>query len=180
MKEKEYQMDHIDRQILSIIQDDPNISHTRIARQINRSQPTVGLRLKKMKQVGLFQIQPGVNFKNTDYIVVFVNLATASPELIIEMARKCPFMLNAFRLSGIFNVMVLLANSNLKKLYRIINIHFRNNHNVQRVSMKIVSDIANDFILPMNLDDEFPLSSSENECIDNCEYCLKDVLENKA
>ncbi|KKL59505.1 hypothetical protein LCGC14_2214690 [marine sediment metagenome] len=180
MKEKEYQMDHIDKQILSIIQDDPNISHTQIARQINRSQPTVGLRLKKMEQVGLFQIQPGVNFKNTDYIVVFVNLSATTPEMIIEMAKKCPYMLNAFRLSGIFNVMVLLANRDLKKLYNVINIHFRNNPNVQRVSMKVVLDIANDFILPMNLDDEFPLSSSENECIDNCEYCLKETMESKA
>jgi len=24
------------------------------------------------------------------------------------------------------------------------------------------------------------LSSSENKCIDNCEYCLKEVIENKA
>ena len=180
MKEKEYQMDNIDRQILSIIQNDPNISHTQIARQINRSQPTVGLRLKKMTQAGLYKIQPGVNFKNTDYNVVFVNLATTNPELIIEMAQKCPYMLNAFRLSGTFNVMVLLANSNLKKLYNIINIHFRGNPNVQRVSMKVVSDIANDFILPMNLDEEFLFSSSDSECKDNCEYCLKEIAENKA
>jgi len=74
--------------------------------------------------------------------LAIVELKTKNPELIMDIAKFCPFMLNAFRLSGEHNLCILLASSKLQKLDNIINYHFRNNPDILNVSMEIVIDQA--------------------------------------
>ncbi len=56
-------LDDIDRQIISLVQDNPALTHTEIASRINRSQPTVGMRIKKLEKSWHLKIKPGKNFK---------------------------------------------------------------------------------------------------------------------
>ncbi|TFF92852.1 MAG: winged helix-turn-helix transcriptional regulator, partial [Promethearchaeota archaeon] len=37
------EIDEVDRNIIELIQKKPNLTHTEIAKQVNRSQPTVGM-----------------------------------------------------------------------------------------------------------------------------------------
>lgn len=165
-------LDDIDRQIISLVQDDPALTHTEIATRINRSQPTVGMRIKKLEKNGILQFQPGINFKKVDLHLVTVELKTSDPEEIMEMARHCPFMLNALRLSGEHNILILLASSKLDKLDNVVNYHFRNNPAIISVSMEVVIDIAKDFVLPIDFDSEEHDPTLEDGCGDKCKYKL--------
>jgi len=100
MLSEKLKLDDIDRKIISLIQQEPNLTHTQIAKKINRSQPTVGMRIKKLEKSGILQFQPGINFKKVELFLAKVELKTKNPEEILEMAKFCPFMRNAFRLSG--------------------------------------------------------------------------------
>lgn len=62
-------MDEIDRNIIQIIQEEPNLTHTQIAKMVNRSQPTVGMRIKKLEEAGVLKFQAGINIKSTDLIL---------------------------------------------------------------------------------------------------------------
>ena len=42
-----YELDQIDKQIIQILNEDPNLTHTKIAEKVHRSQPTVGNRIKR-------------------------------------------------------------------------------------------------------------------------------------
>lgn len=170
MISEKLKLDEIDRQIISLVQENPALTHTEIATKINRSQPTVGMRIKKLEKSGILQFQPGINFRKVDLFLATVEIQTKNPEEIIDMARFCPFMLNAFRLSGAHNVCILLASSKLEKLDSIINYHFRNNPDISSVSMEIIIDIAKDFILPIDFDSEEHNPSMENGCGDKCKY----------
>jgi len=172
MISEKLKLDDIDRQIITLVQDDPNLTHTQIAEKINRSQPTVGMRIKKLEKEGILQFQPGVNFKRIDLFLATVEIKTKRPNVILEMAKFCPFMLNAFRLSGDHNIMILLASSKLDKLDNIVNYHFRSNPDVQSVSMELVTDIAKDFILPIDFDSEEHSPTLEEGCGDKCKYKL--------
>ncbi|MHA1294880.1 MAG: Lrp/AsnC family transcriptional regulator [Promethearchaeota archaeon] len=172
MISEKLKLDDIDRQIITLVQENPSLTHTQIAEKINRSQPTVGMRIKKLEKAGILQFQPGINFKKVDLFLATVELKTNSPEEIMEMAKYCPFMLNAFRLSGEHNICILLASSKLSKLDNIVNFHFRNNPDVLGVSMEIVTDIAKDFILPIDFDSEINDPSLENGCGEKCKYKL--------
>lgn len=170
MLSERLKLDDIDRQIISIVQEDPNITHTDIAEKINRSQPTVGMRIKKLEKSGVLVFQPGINFKKVNLFLATVEVKTKDPDEIMDMAKCCPFMLNAFRLSGEHNISILLASSKLDKLDNIINYHFRRNPDIGSVSMEIVTDIAKDFILPIDFDSEDHNPTIEDGCGEKCKY----------
>ena len=170
MLSERLKLDEIDRQIISIVQEEPNITHTDIAEKINRSQPTVGMRIKKLEKSGVLVFQPGINFKKVNLFLATVEVKTKDPDELMEMARCCPFMLNAFRLSGEHNISILLASSKLDKLDNIINYHFRKNPDIGSVSMEIVTDIAKDFILPIDFDSEDHNPTIEDGCGEKCKY----------
>jgi DNA-binding Lrp family transcriptional regulator len=179
MISEKLKLDDIDRKIISLVQEDPSLTHTQIAEKIERSQPTVGMRIKKLENEGILQFQPGINFKKVDLFLATVELSTKHPDEIIDMAKYCPFMLNAFRLSGEHNICILLASSKLDKLDNIVNYHFRNNDDVQSVSMEVVTQIAKDFILPIDFDSEDHNPTMEDGCGEKCKYKLG-VLKKKA
>ncbi|MEJ2278163.1 MAG: Lrp/AsnC family transcriptional regulator [Candidatus Lokiarchaeota archaeon] len=141
----------MDREIINLIQDKPTITHTEISTKVDRSQPTVGLRIKKLEEMGILQFQAGVNIKVADLVFARVEIQTNKPEKIISIVKKCPFMLNAFRVSGNSNLSVLIANSRLDHLDKIINRHFRNNQNVISVHMDIITEVVKDFVLPFDM-----------------------------
>ncbi len=170
MLSERLKLDDIDRQIISIVQEDPNITHTDIAERINRSQPTVGMRIKKLEKSGVLVFQPGINFKKVNLFLATVEVKTKNPDELMEMAKCCPFMLNAFRLSGEHNISILLASSKLDKLDNIINYHFRKNPDIGSVSMEIVTDIAKDFILPIDFDSENHNPTIEDGCGERCKF----------
>ena len=173
MISKKLKLDDIDRQIITLVQDDPTRTHTEIAKIIKRSQPTVGMRIKKLEKSGILQFQPGINFKRVDLNLAMIELNTNNPDELMEMAQHCPFMLNAFRISGEHNLIILLTSSKLSKLDNIVNYHFRNNPSIQSVSMELVIDIAKDFILPVDFESEEHDPSIENGCGEKCKYKIK-------
>ena len=89
---------------------------------------------------------------------------------VMKMVRSCPFMLNAFHLSGDHDVFIFLASSKLEKLYNIVDYHFRKNPEVDSVSMEIVTEIAKDFVLPIDLEAERLNPSSGKGCGEECTY----------
>lgn len=147
-------VDEIDKQIISIIQKDPTITHTDIAKRVDRSQPTIGLRIRKLEDAGLINFQAGLNLRVADVMIAQVKITTNNPEKILEKSKECPFMLNAFRLSGEDNIIILIANSTIKHLDQIVNEHFRRDPNVLKVKMDIITDVMKDFVLPLDINME--------------------------
>ncbi len=172
MISEKLKLDDVDRKIISLVQEDPNLTHTEIAEKIDRSQPTVGMRIKKLEKSGILQFQPGINFKKVELFLATVEVNSKNPEEIMDMAKCCPFMLNAFRLSGAHNICILLASSKLEKLDTVVNYHFRNNSDVSMASMEVVTEIAKDLILPIDFDSEDHDPNDEVGCGEKCKYKL--------
>ncbi|MFW9828976.1 MAG: Lrp/AsnC family transcriptional regulator [Candidatus Thorarchaeota archaeon] len=148
-------IDDIDCKIMDLIQREPNLTHTEIANHVNRSQPTVGMRIKKLESLGVLKYQAGINIKVADLCFARIELQTNNPTKVIQIVKKCPFMLNAFRLSGDSNMSILIVGLSLKDLDHIVNLHFRNDPDVYEVHIDIVSEVVNDFVLPIDLNLEF-------------------------
>ncbi len=151
MLNKSMKIDDIDQMIVTIIQSDPNITHNEIAEKVHRSQPTVGIRIKKLVDIGILDYQAGLNLKKSNIYFANVNIQTKYPNKITEIIKGCPHMIYAFRLSGLRNFQILIAGSKIQELDMIVNYHFRTNPIIHFVSMEIVLDILNDLILPVDL-----------------------------
>ena len=168
MESKVFEIDEIDKNIIELIQKEPTLTHTEIAKRVNRSQPTIGMRIRKLEDSGVLKFQAGINVKTMDLILARVEIQTLKPLEIIDLVKKCPYMLNAFRLSGSSNVSVFIASTKLEHLDNIINCHFRKNKNVLNVYMNIVTDIVNDFVLPFDFDSSKCDHNTSGCCCGKC------------
>lgn len=165
-------LDSIDKKIITLLQNDPSMTHTEIAKQINRSQPTVGLRINKLKESGIFEIQTGINFNNTQFYLAKVSVKTKDPKLISEVCNACPFMLNCFRIDGEYNSCFLLAATNLQIIDQIVNIHFRSKTGTKRTKTELITDTAKPFILPIDFNGQMKHNPLNHEqCFEKCQYC---------
>ncbi|MFX1375639.1 MAG: Lrp/AsnC family transcriptional regulator [Promethearchaeota archaeon] len=160
-------IDQIDCRIMDLIQKAPSLTHTEIATYVNRSQPTVGMRIKKLENLGVLKYQAGINIKAADLCFARAEIQTKNPRSAIEIVKNCPFMLNAFRLSGNSNVSILLVALSFKDIDHIINCHFRNDPNVINVHIDIIADVVNDLVLPIDLNLDYGKLK-----INNC-HCVK-------
>ena len=144
-------IDDIDCMIMDLIQKEPNLTHTQIAEYVNRSQPTIGMRIRKLEKLGVLKYQAGITLKNDNWCFARVDIQTKNPLKSFEIVKNCPFLLNAFRISGNLNISILVVSLNYNDLDQIINYHFRSNPDVLKVNLEIISDVAEDLILPFNL-----------------------------
>jgi len=164
MIEDDYKLDDIDRKIIEIIQEEPTITHTDIAKRVERSQPTIGMRINRLEDLGVLQFQAGLNLKIADMFYAQVEIITDYPNELLGEIERCHFMLNAFRLSGTTNVSVLIANPKIAFLDKLVNTKFRNNPLVKEVNMNIITDVVEDFVLPIDLDFDECKCELKEEC----------------
>lgn len=166
------QLDAIDREIIILLQENPSITHTEIAKKIGRSQPTVGLRINKLIESGVFKVQAGVNFNEAQFYLAKISIKTKDVNIVQDVCKTCPFMINCFKIDSEYDACFFLASSNLKVIDQIINIHFRSKSGTKRIKMEIITEIANPFILPIDFNGQMkhnPLN--QDECLTKCKYC---------
>ncbi len=154
-------IDEVDKKIIQIVQEQPHLTHTEIASRVNRSQPTVGMRIKRLEETGVLKYQAGINIKSTELYYARVEIETNHPDIFLKKISTCPFMLNAFKLNGVKNLSIIIASFNLENLDKIVNYHFRNNPDVISLRYDIIVDVLRDFVLPFNF------------TLDHCECPLK-------
>ena len=164
---EEFHLDQIDKNIITLLQNNANITHSDIAKSIGRSQPAVGSRIHRLQERGIISSQVGINFKNISKIhLIKVELATKKPKDIYTMSEHCPFIINCMKLSGENNMMIFLASTSLKKIDHVVDHHFRNKDHISAIKMDIITDFAKDFILP--LDFKMDQLDPETTCSGSC------------
>lgn len=169
-----FNIDEIDRNIIQLIQEEPNLTHTEIAKKVNRSQPTIGMRIRKLEELGILKFQAGINIKTTDLFLARAEIQTLNPAGIIELVKKCPYMLNAFRLSGSSNISILMANPKLKHLDNIVNFHFRKNPDVLTVNIDVITEIIEDFVSNFDFNFECCGFPKDGCC---CGQCINQICK---
>ena len=160
-------MDDIDKKIIALVQDQPSLTHTQIAEKVNRSQPTVGMRIRRLEEQGVLQFQAGINLKAAEMYFARVDLKSNNPDEIYEIVKKCPFLLQAFRLSGDIDMSIMMAGFTIEEIDKIVNIHLRSNPEVLKVTVNLITDIMTDLILA------FDFNFSKCDCNLN-NHCWKE------
>ena len=144
-------LDEKDRKIITLLHDNHNISQEEIAQKVHLSQPSVAIRIKKLKERGTIDYIVGVNLNKVGVYVAMVFVRTTNTTKILNMFRDCPFFLNGFVISGEKNLMLLMAGEDLASLESIIDERLRPNEDVQSADFNIVISSIKDFIMPIRL-----------------------------
>jgi len=145
------ELDQKDRIILSLLHENQEVSQEEIAKKIHISQPSVAIRIRKLRERGLIERITGVNLNKVGLNVAMVRLATTNTEKILDMFRDCPFFLNGFIISGKENLVLLLVGDDIASLESIIDSHIRPDKDVQSVDFDIIVTSIKDFVIPINI-----------------------------
>lgn len=149
-----FELDSDDKKILSLIQDNMNISQAEIASKINKIQPAVGARILKLERKHLLATQYGIDFSATKLPVAIVRLYAKNSKEVFESISSCPYVVNAFTTLGRTNITVMLAGANIEKIEEIVEIHFRSNPDIKHVEMAVAMEPINHTILPLDFNIE--------------------------
>jgi len=144
-------IDEKDRKIITLLHDKPDISQDELAKIVNLSQPSVAIRIKKLKDKGIIDQILGVNLNKVGIYVAMVFVRTSNTTKILNIFRNCPFFLNGFVISGEKNLMLLLAGEDLASLESIIDERLRPDEDVQSADFSIIISSIKDFIMPVRI-----------------------------
>ncbi len=147
-------LDKKDRIIISMYAKDSNVSQEEIAKVINLSQPSVAMRIKKLKENGALETQTGINPLKMGLYMAKVDISSNNPSEILNMFRNCPYFANGFSISGKHNLCLFFVSESIATLEAIINLHVRPNKSVTDVDFNIVIGSEKDFIVPTILTPE--------------------------
>jgi len=159
MSRKSIELDEKDRKIITLLHDNQNISQEEIAKKVKLSQPSVAIRIKKLKEKGIIEQIIGVNLNKIGIYVATAMVRTTDTTKILNMFRNCPFFLNGFVISGEKNLMLLFAGEDLASLESIIDERLRPDKDVQGADFNIIISSIKDFIMPIKMI-ERPLNKS--------------------
>lgn len=157
-KKEDLYLDEKDRKILSLLENYPEMTQTKMAEYLNISQPSIGHRIYNLKKKGAYAHTIGINLKKVNLYknslscyMAIVDITTKDPMNIMEIFKNCPYFLNGFIISGRHNLCLLFVGENISTLEAIVNGHLRDNSSIGDIEFNIVISYAKDLILPLKL-----------------------------
>ncbi|MFB0564022.1 MAG: Lrp/AsnC family transcriptional regulator [Candidatus Lokiarchaeia archaeon] len=167
MEENSLRLDEKDREILALLSEDPEMPQEQVAEIINLSQPSVAMRIKKLKEKGVFEKIYGINPLKMGLSIAIVEVYTTNSAKILEIFENCPYFLNGFIVSGRNNVLLLLIGENMHTLQSIIECHIGSLSEVKDIEFNIIISAAKELILPYQMKIKIldrPLCGFDQDC----------------
>src|SRR3989338_248443 len=167
-------LDERDMKIVSWFMENPYISQIEITKRLKLSQPSVNIRINKLKKKGIVNVSAGINFNKTNLFLTRVDF-TANGGQILERIKNCPFFVNGYVMSGKNNISLYLVSDDLKKIDEIINLHIRSQPDVSDISTSVIVSSVKDNILNINLRGE----TDNEKCMElgNCRHCCPNISD---
>ncbi len=165
-------LDDKDRKIIELLNENPGISQEDIANQISLSQPSVAMRIKKLRDKGFIEQIIGINPLKAGLYIAKIEISANNPTEILTMFRDCPFFLNGFTVSGKNNLCLMFIGESIATLESIVDVHLRSNKDIHNVDFNIIISSLKNFVTPVNMRvdaRETPPCGMHIQC-QECEY----------
>lgn len=158
-------LDKRDREILSLLEQYPEMSQSDMAEKLKISQPSVSARIHKLKQKGALSHVVGMNLKKVDLYLAKVDVVANNTSSILDIFKDCPYFLNGLIVSGRNNMCLFFVGEDISTLEAIVDGHLRSNPLVKSAELSIVITTMKDFVMPIKMNFDF---SSTPPCGNGC------------
>ncbi len=150
IKEK-LNIDERDERIASLLMEDPYMSQYEIAKIIGLSQPSVAVRINKLKQKGIIAFNVGINFSKTNFYIARVDFTARNANDVLKSLKECPYFINGYVMSGKNNVSAMFIHHDLIKIENIISQHLRASPTVSEINTSLIVSSAKDLIFSIDI-----------------------------
>ncbi|MCZ7398724.1 MAG: Lrp/AsnC family transcriptional regulator [Candidatus Methanoperedens sp.] len=169
-------LDKRDREILSLLELNPEMSQNDMAEKLKISQPSVSARVHKLKQKGALSHVVGMNLKKVNLYMAKVDVIANNTSSVLEIFKDCPYFLNGLIVSGKHNLCLFFIGEDIATLEAIVDGHLRSNPLVKGAEVSIVITTMKDLVMPVKMN--FETSSMPpcgNGC--NCKECAHHISD---
>ena len=131
-------IDKRDREILSLLERNPEMPQSDIAEKLKISQPSVSARMHKLKQKGALAHVVGMNLKKVNLYMAKVDVIANNTSSVLDIFKDCPYFLNGLIVSGKHNLCLFFIGEDIATLEAIVDGHLRSNPLVKGAEVSIV------------------------------------------
>ena len=149
MKTLANEIDDVDKKILHLLSQNPEIPQVDIAEHLKISQPAVSARIHKLKEAGVLAHLTGIEVKKAQLFLAKIDIVTNNTEHVLSFLEKCPLYINGFLTSGRYNLTVLLMGENMRSIVSCVDSHLRPNPIIKEMGFDLVVTPVRDFIVPV-------------------------------
>jgi len=142
-------IDDVDRKILHLLSENPELSQVDLAEQLKISQPGVSARIHKLKKTGVLAHLVGIDVKKAQLFLAKLDMVTTDTERVLNSLEKCPLYLNSFLTSGRYNLTVLMMGENMRSIVSCVDSYLRPNPIIKEMEFSLVVTPIRDFIVPL-------------------------------
>jgi len=167
-------IDEVDRKIVSLFMNNPEVSQSEIAGFLDISQPAVGARIKKLKDEGIITHFVGVNLKKSGLFLSKVDIETRETQKVLDFFNECPLYANGLATSGKRNLSIFLLGENMRSIVACVDKHVRGNPNIIDIEFNFVTELAKDLVLRVTMEKE---KKDITSCGAKCGECTYYVLD---
>ncbi len=135
--DKPYQIDKVDRSILSILMKDAKTPYTEIAKKILVSAGTIHVRMKKMEDTGLIKkSRLDLNYELlgydlTAFLGIYLEKGSNYKEVIKQM-EGIPEIVEAHYTTGVYSIFAKITCKNTKHMRHVLNEDIQSVKGIQR------------------------------------------------
>ncbi len=164
-------LDKRDREMLSLLEQNPEMSQNDMALKLKISQPSVSARVHKLKQKGALSHVVGMNLKKVNLYMAKVDVMAKNTSSVLDIFKDCPYFLNGLIVSGEYNLCLFFVGEDIATLEAIVDGHLRNSPVVSSAKVSIVITPMKDLILPVRMNfDSSDTPPCDNGC--DCKDCM--------
>lgn len=161
--------DEKDKAILTMYSNDPNVSQEVIGEEIGLKQPSVAVRIRKLKEIGALEQLAGVDPFRLGLQMAKINVTTTNPQKVMKLFESCPYFMNGLIVSGSSNLVLFFVAESISTLESIVDGHLRRMPEVKDVDFNIVISPSKKMIMPVDLKQD---SKNTGPCAPNA-TCLE-------
>ncbi len=161
--------DDKDKRILTMFSQNPDISQEAIGEEIGMKQPSVAVRIRKLKDAGALEQMAGVDPFKLGLQMAKVDVTTSDPGKVMKLFGTCPYFMNGLIVSGRSNLSLFFVAESISTLESIVDGHLRKMPEVQDVEFNIVISTSKRMVMPVELT---PESEKRGPCEPNT-TCLE-------
>jgi len=168
------EIDEVDKKILCMLYQNPEVSQGEIAEHLRISQPAVSARIYKLKEKGALAHLIGIDIKRAQLFLARIDVVTENIENILDFLNKCPLYFNSFLTSGRYQLTVFLIGENIRSLISCVDYHYREKPFMKDIEFNVELIPIRDLIVPIKpILDKKKITPCETDCSD-CTLYIND------
>jgi len=156
---KIHELDHLDRQILSILMTDAKIPYTDIAKQLNVSGGTVHVRMKKLEETGIVKgarlevDEAKLGYDIISFIGIFLEKSSLYQDVITQV-NEIPEVVNAYYTTGNYSIFAKIICKDTDDLRKLLSEKIQAIAGIQRTETFIALEERIDRPITLAVDED--------------------------